>query len=248
MVKIPDAGIVLPTISSDGKWIAYSTQTHLVLGENGKEGVEWQILESYSDKPFPLGTEVIQFSPDNTKLAVIDADRKILLWNLDALDAKPVELAREIYVTNLIFSPDSILLLGAPGASLEEQSLYLWDVASSKLLRTWKVKGDQFAFHPNGTSLAVADYEQGKISVFDLRSWELLQTLDGESHSRMITFSPDGSLLVMSSNTGIQIRDTATGKILKTISGSYTSLMFSSDGKILVAGLSDGRIQIWSRR
>jgi WD40 repeat protein len=248
MVKLPDTDMILPTTSSDGKWIAYSTKSNLVLGENSRQGFHWETLEIFSDKPFPSSTEAVIFSPDSTKLAVIDADRKILLWKLDTPKAKPLELGHEIYVTNLLFSPDSALLLGAPGPSLEEQSLYLWEVSTGKLLRTWKVKGDQFAFHPNGTSLAVTDFEKNQISVLDLSTWAVVQTMEGDPSIREIIFSPDGRLLLTTSNTGIQIWGIAAGKILKTITGSYTSLMFSPDGKTLIAGLYDGRLQVWNIR
>ncbi len=248
-IKAPDEGMTISAISPDGKWLAYSTITKLVLGKNDSQEVNWQTLENFSDQPFVLGTEAVVFSPNNSQLAVVDADRKILLWRLDDLESQPLELGRELFVFNLIFSPDGKLLLGIPGASMEEQSLYLWDSATGALLRTWKTRGYQFAFHPSGETLAFTEYDNGKIFLYDLNTWTLVSEMQGQKYARKIAFSPDGSLLVTSGENGTEFWETSTGKLLKMIEGStFWQLIFSPDGKLLVVTVGDGRVQVWGMR
>jgi WD40 repeat protein len=217
-----------------------------MLGDNTPSHPNWRSLEKFSSKS-SFGSVDTVFSPDSSRLAVIDPDRKILVWQLNEPQAPPLELARALgYVTKLIFSPDSQLLLGVLGLSNEEHLVYLWDIPSGKLLRTWKTKGYHFAFDPGEAALALTDYDQGKIFVFDLRTWKLLREIQAQKYLHDITFSPDGSLLVVRNQTGnIEFWDLSNGKLLRTIEGSFGRPIFSPDGKELIFSFGDGRIQIW---
>lgn len=248
-LKAPDKNMTISAISPDGKWLAYSTATKLMLGRKDAQKVNWQALEEFSDKPFVLGTEAVVFSPDSSTLAVRDADRRVLLWHLNDLESEPIELAREIYVTELIFTPDGKSLLGVPGDSMEERPIYLWDTVTGDLLRTWNVIGDQFAIHPNGATLAVADYQGSEIPIFDLSTWNLVRKLEGDKYIRKIAFSPDGNLLVTSNENGAKFWDVSTGKLLRTIEELRSWLwFFSPDGTLLVSTVGDGRVQVWGVR
>jgi WD40 repeat protein len=244
IIKAPDKNIGFSALSPDEKWLAYQTDTKLVLGRNVLQNVHWKTLEEFSDEPFAWDYQGLSFSPDSSMLAFIDADRRILLWRLNNLESEPIELGSELYVTELIFSPDSKSLLGVSG-STEEQLLYLWDTATGNLLRTWKTRGYQFAFHPAGETLAFVEYQSGKIFLHEFGSWKLLREMQGQKYARKIVFSPDGSLLVTSDEKGINFWDTSTGELKKTIETTVLQLVFSPDGKLLVMSLSDGRAQVW---
>jgi WD40 repeat protein len=248
MIKAPDENMSISAISPDGKWLAYRTATKLVLGRKVSQNVNWQTLATFPDKPFIWSTRGVDFSLDSSMLAFIDSDRRILLWRLDDLESEPIELARDIFVTELIFNPDSELLLGVSGSS-EEQPLYLWDATTGKLLRTWKTKGYQFAFHPNGKTLAFVEYQSGKIFFHDLGTWELLKKMQGQKSTRKIVFSPDGNLLATNGEKGIELWNVATGELLRTIEESTVwQLSFSPNGTLLAVTVSDGRLQIWGTR
>ena len=64
-----------------------------------------------------------------------------------------------------------------------------------------------------------------------------------------LIFSPDGTILVSGSRHGIiQLRNTATGKIISTLTGHtswISALVFSEDGTILASGGEDGSILLW---
>lgn len=249
-LKAPDDDMFISAISPDGKWLAYRTATKLVLGQRISQNVNWQTLEIFPDKPFVWSTRGVDFSPDSSMLAFIDSDHQVSLWRLDDLKSEPLELSREVYFDDLIFSPDSKLLLGVNGASMEEeQPLYLWDAATGKLLRTWKTKGYQFAFHPTGETLAFTEYDSGKIFLYEFGTWKLQREMQGQKHVRKIAFSPNGNLLVTSGEKGTEFWDVSTSKMIRTVEDLQSWLwFFSPDGTLLVATVGDGRVQVWGLR
>lgn len=246
IISAPETGAIYhPAVSPDGKWLAYATKTGLRLGENNPAKPNWRELKKYPDQAFDQNVQAIIFSPDGSHLAVADAERKILLWDLKNQAAPPLELAKDTYLSDLVFSPDGNLLLGSSGNSGSESDLYLWDIANGTLLRTWKAKGYQFAFHPNGSILAAADYSSGEIVLYDLRTWTPIRKMKGPQYVRLVAFSPDGSLLLTNGDKTTNICDASTGKLLNSLTGYFSRLVFSPDGKMLIASLSDGRIQVF---
>lgn len=253
VIEVPETNTNRLLVSPDGKRLVYSSLEKLVLGENNPTAPNWRTIETFADVPYKLEARALAFSPDSSFLAVADPDRKVLLWRLERPQDAAVELASNVYIANLLFSPDGSLLLGWNGISSEESDLYLWDTASGKLLRTWKMTGEPFAFGPDGVTLATANDQNGTISLFDLRDWSLLREMKGLPNIRAMTFNPDGSLLVSVYEEKIEFWEIATGnasinsarRLLRTLDGHFNRLAFSPDGKLLAVGLQEGRIEIW---
>lgn len=65
-----------------------------------------------------------------------------------------------------------------------------------------------------------------------------------------VAFNPDGKLLVSCSDHDIQIWDTKTGQLLKTISEAHAGWVceidFNTNGQMLVSGSTDGTIRFWA--
>ncbi len=231
--------------SPDGKWLAYSSVDEFVLGESNPQAPHWQTLEIFAEVPHKSLAHALVFSPDSSLLTMAHPGHKTLLWKLRQPDLTPIALASSTYVSNLVFSPDSKLLLGWRNPTSRESALYLWETETGQLLRTWNMLADQFVFHPDGITLAAAEYKNGDIRLFDLRTGDLVQEIKCSSNFHNMAFSPDGSLLAIIAGGKIGFWEVASGELLKEIEGAFNLLAFSPDGKWLAVGLYDGRIQYW---
>ena len=139
-------------------------------------------------------------------------------------------------------------------------------IPTGKLIRAIPDAGHSVAFSPDGKRLAICSESSGGLTGVLLRlqgsrvgitagSAKLVDTetgkevwsitMEGQSEKHL-TFSPDGSLIASSYGRSgdIHVRDSATGKLLKTLRGhkdAATALAFSSDRERLAGGGADSR-------
>ncbi len=231
------------SISPDGSQLAYTTAEGIIIGENNPQDQNWQTLEKFAE-PLSYDRDFgLTFSPDSSLLAFYDQDSKIQLWNLKNSTSR--ELASNKFVSEFLFSQDGSLLLGANARTSEPSDLYLWDTRTGKLVRQWTSQIYQFVFHPQKPVLIGADFMTGIVRFFDLQTGDLTREIRADEHLEEIAISPDGSLLALGYNNKFEIRDAETLTLLKEVPSQPSILVFSPDGKRLIVGLADGRIQIW---
>ncbi len=139
-------------------------------------------------------------------------------------------------------SPD-----GRRAASSDGRDILLWSVQDPRELRRWEQKGQIMAlqFSPDGHRLAFTDYPDEEMWILDLDgSSAPLRLEGGAGFMPWLTFSPDGKILAGSCevpipNNGIQASlrfwDTATGKMLHDMPGSFEAGAFSRDGRWFAA-------------
>ncbi len=105
----------------------------------------------------------------------------------------------------------------------------------------------QATLSPDGSTLAIAS--SIGIYFYDARALDeqrLIETAEVIDH---IAYSPDGSLFVTSTDTGIQLRSTLDGKVLRSLDeplDQIYTIIFSPDGRKIAAGNSNGVAKIWS--
>ncbi len=245
-IELPGVSGRNMSVSPDGSRLAYGTKEKIVVGENNSQDPNWQTLSKF---PKPLtydGGFNLTFSSDGTLLAFRDPDGKIQLWDLK--NSTSMELASKIYVSEFLFNPDGTLLLGKDTSGLESSTLYLWDTRAGKLVRQWTAQVDQVAFDPRKPTFVGSGYTTGIVRFFDLRTGDLIKEIYADGGIRQIVFSPDGSLLVFRYDNQFEIRDVETLTLLKNVPTGSSFLTFSPDGKQLIVGLNDGRIQVWGWR
>ena len=120
--------------------------------------------------------------------------------------------------------------------------------------------GRNINFSPDGDLLAVASYNhgQGVVEIYDIKSLELLYTLDefGDNMAFGIAFSSGGTLLATGwgnawgfSPGGVKLWDMSTGDLIAeyTNEGLATiyNLTFNREGNLLAAISGEGYVYIW---
>ena len=107
----------------------------------------------------------------------------------------------------------------------------------------------------NLVAIATSD-KNSEVSIWNLGSLSVVQTVSMNKHANMVDFGPGGSVLVTawqteeegSSYSGeVYLWDTATGEQLNVFPVATNSLSFSSDGRYLVTGGvgNDNRVYVW---
>jgi WD40 repeat protein len=147
------------------------------------------------------------------------------------------------------FSPDGKWLVA--GASLNEP-LGVFEVASGREVHRFDCHAYTSAVSSDSKRLAVASYLNDKggretvIRLFDLTSGkeEKQFALGREGSYHSLAFSPDGKFLACGFSDDSFVLDLATGKVLYKLTGRQIWLVFSSDGKTLIASTGH-RLRLW---
>ena len=219
--------------------------------------------------------ESVAFSPDGKILASVDdscirlwdtrRNRAIGVLGPAPLHEGPIRF--NSIIRSVAFSPDGTLL--ASGGI--DNTLRLWDVQKRQEIFMHKLaqQGNilAVAFSPDGKTLAVAGTHK-KIYLWSAPEQELITTLNTSTivwkwsvpEQELITtlktpaivwtlaFSPDGRFLATDLGAQIRVWDMKAQAEVTTLEGgvrAVTSIVFSSDGKKVVAGSLDGTIRVW---
>ncbi len=187
------------------------------------------------------------FGPGNIKLWDMETGR--LIHTISDFSKKSGDA--------VVFSPHGDLI-----ASVDGSSVKIWEVLSGRLIHNVDTnkKGDLYSleFSPNGkTIVAVGEYKN--IIFLDVENGRLLRGFDAQDANPIYraTFSPDGKIIASGpidlfksyKTHAVRLWDVETGALLKTLEGhggSVGGLRFSSDGRFLVSGDTEGTIRLWN--
>ena len=187
------------------------------------------------------------------------------IWFWDVQSGK-----EEFYITPkdyvsfypIAFTPNGKRIVFSDKSRITE----IWDYNTREKVHTYAVGADAFAISKNGNLMACIEFKD--ISLWDLNTAELIRRIDTHAikgaygyslqgaKGKVLTFSPDGSILLVSSvsrihsfcSDAIDLLDIKTGKKLHSLPGHtepIETLVFSHDGKILASGSQDGTVLLW---
>ncbi|MCB1960755.1 MAG: TIR domain-containing protein [Rhodocyclaceae bacterium] len=238
--------IALPTssavaCSADGTLIASGNATGEVSLLAARDGAVLRTLPNTLDGPVAQ----LRFSADGQWLAA-SAGPRLRVWRLSD-DAPVSALKLRQPIVDLDFAPDNRRVMAA-----SDSAAYLWSLPdNAPLKRLGQLTNVHRArFDPAGQRIALA-VGDGRVSVFDARSFERLAEMRHQGPVHQLAFSADGRLLLSASNDG-------TARLWRLADGSeqlrlahddfVTATAFSADGTRLLSAGRDGRLRLWQAK
>jgi serine/threonine protein kinase/Tol biopolymer transport system component len=207
---------------------------------------------------------VLQFSPDNRRLAAFCEDYSIRLWELSGIQPEKIIPIPKvpIYVKAMAFSLDGRTLAFA--GNYGKPTVYLLDLTHLKESFTgqftelpghrtvvadapWGIHA--LAFAPDGRSLASGSSQDQSVRLWDMAHLPESNACEGDAgRVTSLVFSPKGKTLASADDKGqVILWDTASKKKVRQweFSGSGVStLAFAPDGRHLLVGMATRRIYV----
>ncbi len=207
----------------------------------------WQAWES----------SALAFSPDSKLFAVGGFDAKVRIWritngvrsiNQDQPDQILTTDGND-YFTTVAFSQDGNWLAAGTVKGLVD----VWDLPSGKLLYTLKDQIDpirKLEFTPDGAHLIFATLTETWIwSIGNGALTQEINVVYGSSAVFALDISAQGNILATARGDGtVWLQSLPSGELIGRLGGQQVtvdSLAFSSDGSLLAARSTQGRINLW---
>jgi WD40 repeat protein len=198
--------------------------------------------------PCPKGLVGVAFNPDGSQF-VSSSSGTIVLWDTKSRKrAGELLRAKEDFVHVGFSSKGDLVAASTEAYGGHPSVVFVWNLATHQLVGD-PIRGANFAFSPDDSLLAVAQY--GDILFYDLRAHRAItKPLTGHRKNiSTIAFSPDGSTVATGAEDNtIILWDVATRRSVGTLAGhsqTVSSLLFARDGESLLSGSLDGTIIQW---
>jgi WD40 repeat protein len=228
-------------------WLEFSPDSRLLLTAIRHYGLRiWDLREGRMIHEFKVKPAAMGFTPSGKQVTCLVADSHVIrFWSaVTGKDEGSITVSVDEPIYNFEVSPDGTLL-----AVKGDNRIFLWSVAEHKLLRTLAANAPLWlGFSPDGTKLAC--FNGYALSLWDVGTGRELNPRPGHAAVvDLVAFAPDGKVLASSSgfDQTLILWDAATGKELRRIAlkSRGSSLAFSADGRLLVAGNSEGTARLW---
>ena len=216
--------------SHDGTKVATSSYDQTARIWDVSTGKVLSTINNYASGETPGSVATyVEFSPDDTKIAVFNSNytlwnitTKSLLYRKTSIDSDIVTFSPDSTKLAVLYNSNNIKIVNATsGADIWEKT----DVANS-----WN---DANFSHDGSKVVAASD---SKATIWNATTGETLHSFSGDW--KKIAFSSDDSKIITAGNSSSKIWNVSTGKELVTINGGYAK--WSPDGTKIVT--RDGKI------
>ena len=202
--------------------------------------------------------DVVAISLDGKRFASAAADNTVRIWDPSSGSCLTT-IESPSPVNDISFSPDRRYLATA----CHDMAVRIWTVEDGQAVHTLSGHTDPVVcvnYSPDGDSLISGTAPKPSLKVWNAETGEeqseftdLIASsagLEGEDNSgvRDVVFSPDGATLAIANADLVRLLDAATHKELRTFAGhvgGIHAVAFSSDGRLLASGSSDGTVKVW---
>lgn len=204
--------------------------------------------------------------PNGTLLATAHRNGMLRLWNLSEIATRGGrDFNQGAEWLSWIAHPDQIfeVIYTSDGKSLitvgTDHEIKTWDTATGQLEKSFRIelefpiRSAIPAVNPAGTRLAIGlPYPIEEIQMIDLATGGQLFTIR-EENSTALTFSPDGSVLLVDGDGRFTLFDANTGERISDeyrLSGVSSPIIdqqvvFHPSGLYLLSASADGLIRVW---
>jgi eukaryotic-like serine/threonine-protein kinase len=193
----------------------------------------------------------VDLSPDGRSVAAGDGDGNANVWNLESGRKILGPLSHQQRISSVQFSPAGDLL----AVACDDRTARIWDTATGEvrtvLQHEYRVR--RVTFSPDGRR-AVTTTWQGPWRIWRVPSGEPVTPSiwcgppGGSDNALSTPFSPDGALVAVADNSGVQLFDSISGTTVGSRmahSGPCYGTAFTRDGKKLVTTSDDSTARVW---
>ena len=105
------------------------------------------------------------------------------------------------------------------------------------------------AFSPDGKSLAVAHAASNSLVVWDLAKRERKFVVKEKASVSSVAYSPSGALIAIATGTAVKLLDPTNGEVRQELvghKGTVRCVAFTPDGKQILSGGNDHKVNLWN--
>ncbi|MCL4457350.1 MAG: caspase family protein [Nitrospirae bacterium] len=266
-VQIKSIKLDVKDKKNDFRFLAVSADNKYILASEGDKNLMlWDAITGKKVRKFSGHIGRVSygaFSPDGRYIVSGDINGTIKLWDSATGTEIRTFLGHQTIIDKIAFLSDGRHIVSATPAGVEgvEPSIRLWDTSTGRQIWAFRqVAMFSLIISPDEKYLmavGIGSDLTAKIRFLDVKTGREIRAFDYRGAGALEAFSPDGRYFLLkkgsafiSSGTedNLDIRDTATGREIKTFRGHKSSILdasFSSDGKHLVSGGDDGTTRLW---